>query len=166
MHSDSQKLIEIQLVVFFWASRWSQMRLVVFVNRNLCTVIQICESHSWLKCAVAHFFATSRNYLHLWRVWDLEIIMFNTLILGPTRSLQWKGDLLEWRFHPHLVGGIIENICSIPNPAIPPYDVRTLHIRGIWTTEANNPTTGVITVCLYICMHIYSYMWHLEHTKL
>ena len=69
----------------------------------------------------------------------------NNLILGPTRSLQWKGDLLERSFHPHLVGGIIENICTIPIPAIPPYDVRTLHIRGIWTTEANNPTTGVIT---------------------
>ena len=40
------------------------------------------------------------------------------------------------------MGGIIENICIIPNPAIPPYDVRTLHIRGIWTTEANNPESS------------------------
>ena len=44
------------------------------------------------------------------------------------------------------------SVCQYP--AIPPYEVRTLHIRGIWPTEANNTTTGVITVCLYICMHI------------
>ena len=48
-------------------------------------------------------------------------------------------------FHPHLVGGIIKNICTLPNPAIPPYDVRTLHIRGIWTTETNNTTHWIIT---------------------
>ena len=74
-------------------------------------------------------FEASKSFIHSTTI----ISYWGRPVLSSGRGIYSKEG-----FHPHLVGGIIENICTIPIPAIPPYHVRTLHIRGAWTTADPN----------------------------